>query len=245
MKKGCLGCFGGGCVVFIILLVVAGYLTYGFLQTQGREMLANGIDATIESISEKGISNEVVRKEVLTSAKALTDKIRNQEIGFIDLSVNISKTFNQDFYAKYSLVGLYKQSTASGTQISPEEQNSIKKVVSALYAKKITHTQLASFTAILQEASQELRDKTPPEQESEDIKNGDGVKILLGYGGDMASEISAGNLKRAISAITKIADENSLDETDENFNTDSLVKNDILEIIRKFSEKAKLTESNE
>ena len=79
-------------------------------------MLAKGIDTTIESVSEKGISDELVRQEVLASTKALTDKIRNKEVGFIDLCLNISNTFDQDFYAKYSLVGLYNQSTASGTK---------------------------------------------------------------------------------------------------------------------------------
>jgi hypothetical protein len=239
MKKGCLGCFGGGCVVFIILLVVTVYVSYNFLQNQGREMLAKGIDTTIESVSEKGISDELVRQEVLASTKALTDKIRNKEVGFIDLCLNISNTFDQDFYAKYSLVGLYNQSTASGTQISAEDQNSIKKVISAMYAKKISHSQLASFTAILQEASQELRDKTSAEEESQ------GVKILLGYGSDLASEISADNMKRAIAAITKIAGENTLEDIDENFNTDSLVKNDLIEVIKNFTKKNKLTESNE
>lgn len=245
MKKGCLGCFGGGCVVFIILLVVTVYVSYNFLQNQGREMLAKGIDTTIESVSEKGISDELVRQEVLASTKALTDKIRNKEVGFIDLCLNISNTFDQDFYAKYSLVGLYNQSTASGTQISAEDQNSIKKVISALYAKKISHSQLASFTAILQEASQELRDKTSAEEESQGVKNGDGVKILLGYGSDLASEISADNMKRAIAAITKIAGENTLEDIDENFNTDSLVKNDLIEVIKNFTKKNKLAESNE
>ena len=83
MKKGCLGCLGCGCLLVILAIVIPSFMAWNWLDNDGRKLLAEGIQKTVEEGSKLAFEPESVA-EIASLTKEIRDDVINKRIGLID-----------------------------------------------------------------------------------------------------------------------------------------------------------------
>jgi hypothetical protein len=229
MKKGCFGCFGGGCLVMIAIVAILTYAGYNFVQTTGRDALAVELHALVKSLIDKGISDEKNNAEAHEIANNFVSSIKSKEIGFMNVLTQIDKVFDDEQFVKTGIISMYKQIDDEDFTATEDEKNSMKQFITALYHNKLNKSQLEGFSQILK-ASEWQKEK--PDQL---INDADNKTIFLNYDSLISKDLTKESFSKALEAITRFTKENALEEIDDNFDTDTYVSFDIKNIIFRLS----------
>ncbi len=83
MKKGCLGCLGCGCLLIILAVVIPSFMAWNWLDNDGRKIMADGIQKTVEEGSKFAFEPSSVA-EIASLTKEIRDDVINKRIGLID-----------------------------------------------------------------------------------------------------------------------------------------------------------------
>lgn len=243
MKKGCFGCFGGGCFFVIALVGILSYMGYSFMQTTGREALAKELEAMVRLVIDKGISDEGKKAEAYEITENFANSVKNGEVALLDIFSQLNEVFDEEHLIKTQVISLYKKIDDEDFKATYEEENAVKKLITALYNNELDNEQVASFTEIfkaLREGEVDTDAVAEGEDEGEErVGKGEKVKsegpIFLNYEYLTSKEFTKENFGKALKAITMFTQENALVNIDEDFDTDDYIGLDIKKIIFQLS----------
>ena len=83
MKKGCFACLGCGCLLVILAMVIPSFMAWNWLDNDGRKLLAEGIQTTVEEGRKLAFEPDSVA-EIASLTKEIRDDVINKRIGLID-----------------------------------------------------------------------------------------------------------------------------------------------------------------
>jgi hypothetical protein len=234
MKKGCFGCFGGGCLVVIALVAVLTYAGYSFIQTTGRDALANELHTLVKALIDKGITSEEKNKETHEIANNFIKAIKNKELNFLGILTQLDKVFDKEHFVKTGIIGIYRQIDEDEFAATSEQKDAMKQLITALYRKNLQSNQLEAFSQILK-ASEWQTSVAKVASDTTTTMPEPTAPVFLNYDDLISKELNKESFKKALMAITQFTKENALEEIDENFDIDTYVSFDIKNIIFRLS----------
>lgn len=232
-KKTCCGCFGVGCLLVIVAVVVGGYFGLDFLHNWGRESAAAGMKKSVEKITEVAF-NETDRVEINKIAAEVAEEVRSGKIGLLDLLSKGTQQLENNMHVKSMLLAFYRQNmtqaeASEGLPVDEAGAAAIKQLIYGISENKISVDQVASITAMIVERYTETTGG-----------EGDGkVKFTVSMR-RLKSHLSPEELTKSLDMMKKIAEENHIQLPGPDFDASAVVKSDFLKIfadLRKTGEK--------
>ncbi len=229
-KKTCCGCFGIGCLLVIVAVVVGGYFGFGFLHESGKDFAAAGLEKTVEKITQLAF-NDADRTEITKAAAETADEIRSGKIGLIDLLSNTTKQLETNLHVKSMLLAFYRQNMTAaeageGVPIDEDGEDVVKRLIFGMTENRISAEHVASITALIVERYTETTG-------GEDGK----VKYTVSLQ-RLKTGLSQEELKKSLEMMKSVVELNAIEEPSEDYDATSAVKNDFLQLFKKLREDA-------
>jgi hypothetical protein len=152
-KKACCGCFGIGCLIIVVAVVVGSYWGFSFLHESGREFAADGLEKSVEKMSEMAFS-ETDRLEINKLAAETAEEIRSGKIGLISLLTDTTKQIETNLHVKAMLLAFYRQNKISGEAgqglpVDEEGSGIVRQLIYGMSENRIPPDQIASITSLI------------------------------------------------------------------------------------------------
>ena len=195
---GCLGCCAGVFALVLLLFIGSVGYAYYWVNSHGREFVANAIDKTVASVTESSFKDEKAKADLTASVKDFTNKIRNKEIGFQEIVNGITNLQNQGSMERVALLGFYGNSVSKDNVLDEDEKLALNQTIKAVYDGKIDVKQLSKFGVLLSAAAN---------------KNGDGYNS---YETDSIKKMDQKKLHEAFAYLKEFVKEQKLEEVNEN-----------------------------
>jgi hypothetical protein len=235
-KKTCCGC---GClliIIIIIAIVVGGYYGVSFLHTAGKDFAAATFEKGFEIVTEKAFNQEN-RKEIIAGAKEVAKGIKSGDIGLISMFAEGSQQLIEGVYGKIILLAFknhYMLQAEDGAEatFSVEGAKSVDRMLYGMQQKRIPFDHVASVTNKL---TQHIHEKIPSE---------DGKSNVKFSGRRINTKLTRDEVLQCLDLINKTCELNNIGQPGEDFEPETEVKNEILQMFERMKkgESAKLKE---
>lgn len=239
-KKNCCGCFGCGCFLVVVALIVGGYFGVDFLHGKGVEFAASGLIHTVDKLTEMAFADDD-RKELNVIAKEVADKIRSGEIGLLEVMTETGQQLETNLHNQAMLLAFYRQNyelgelpavigaeapetAASGTA---EPAVLVDKLIWGMMNKKVPKDQAASLTALL------------VERYTETIETKDGNGHITRSAKRLKKTLTPEDKAASLELMQKICEFNELQMPDADFNRSEAVKKEIISFFDKLKQAGK------
>ncbi|HNX74267.1 MAG TPA: hypothetical protein PKM56_01095 [Candidatus Rifleibacterium sp.] len=230
-KKTCCGCFGLGCLFVVVAFVVGGYFGLGILHESGREYAADGLEKSIAKVTELAF-NDADRQEINKSAIEIAAKVRNGEVGLVELLSNTTRQLETNLHVKAMLLAFYRQNKLSGESgtgvpVDQEGSETVRRLIFGMTANRIPVDQIASVTALI------------VERYTETVSGNDGKvkhKISLQR---LKTGLTQAELKESLAVMKKIVDLQAIESPDASFDAVAAVKSDFMKFFANFAKDSK------
>ncbi len=232
-KKACCGCFGVGCLLVIVAIVVGGYYGFNFLHESGREYAADGLAKSVEKITELAFS-DADRLEINKLAAETAEEVRSGKIGLIDLMANATKQLETNLHVKAMLLAFYRQNKMSGEAgpglpVDEEGAGVVKRLIYGMTENRISPDQIASITALIVERYTETT-------------GGEGkIKHTVSLQ-RLKTGLSQEELTKSLEMMKQVVDLNAIEVPDATFDAAAAVKSEFLKLFNGLREAAKKSE---
>ena len=230
-KKSCCGCFGCGCFLVIVALVVGSYFGYGFVHEKGVEFTASGLTSTVEKLTEVAFA-EADREELNRLADEVANDIRSGRIGLATVVTETAQQLNTNLHNQAILLAFYRQNFEQGELAESAETvaSAPKELVDRLILgmmnreKPIPSEQTASLTAML------------VERYTETIESKDGKGRITHSSKRLKKSLTPEDVAASLGLMQKICEDNQLPLPDADFNASDAVKNEIVSFFDKLKQ---------
>lgn len=223
-KKTCCGCFGLGCFLIIVAVVVGGYYGVNFLHESGREFAAEGLEKSVEKITQMAFS-DTDRAEINQAAAEAAKDIRSGKIGLVNLLTNATSQLETNLHVKAMLLAFYRQNKMSGEAgqglpVDAGNDQVMRRLIYGLTEKRIPIEDISSITALIFERYTETT-------------GGEGrVKRTISLQ-RLKTGLSKEELQKSLDMMKEVVERNAIETPAEDYDTAAAVKKDFLELFSK------------
>jgi hypothetical protein len=138
-SSGCLKFFVVGCLVFVVLTIVAAGGIFYVVKNKGAEMIAFGVSKATEKVVEESGLPEEDKEGVRQQMARVTERIAARELGFDRLEV-LSESFETGpLPGLFFLQGL-QQGPVERSGLSPEEKEDSRRTIERLQHRLVEGT---------------------------------------------------------------------------------------------------------
>ena len=222
--KGCLGCFGCGCLMFILAIVVPSCWFVYWCNTDGRIYLADGIQK-VTNESCKYAFEEESAAEIASITKEIRDDLANSKLGFIDSfnyvfdNIKDDKLQSQLIFAVIyrNLTGKIKDKKGSALFVDEEGAEATRTIMYALSQNKVDANNATSQVTQLLEKKNRTKNGYNVEDsfETKKVKN----------------DITKEDMEKVSNALKKYVKDNNLEKPDASITPDALAKEEVIKFL--------------
>jgi len=226
-KKTCCGCFGLGCFLIIVAVVVGGYYGVNFLHESGREFAAEGLEKSIEKVTQMAFS-DADRVEINQAAAEAAKEIRSGKIGLVNLLTNATSQLETNLHVKAMLLAFYRQNkmageAGQGMPVDVENDQVVRRLIYGLTEKRVPIEDISSITALIFERYTETT-------------GGEGkVKRTISLQ-RLKTGLSKEELQKSLDMMKEVVERNAIEVPAEDYDAAAAVKKDFLELFRKLKQ---------
>lgn len=226
-KKTCCGCFGLGCFLIIVAVVVGGYYGVNFLHESGREFAAEGLEKSIEKVTQMAF-NDADRAEINQAAAEAAKEIRSGKIGLVNLLTNATSQLETNLHVKAMLLAFYRQNkmageAGQGLPVDAENDQVVRRLIYGLTEKRVPIEDISSITALIFERYTETT-------------GGEGkVKRTISLQ-RLKTGLSKEELQKSLDMMKEVVERNAIEVPAEDYDAAAAVKKDFLELFRKLEQ---------
>ena len=226
-KKTCCGCFGLGCFLIIVAVVVGGYYGVNFLHESGREFAAEGLEKSIEKVTQMAFS-DADRAEINQAAAEAAKEIRSGKIGLVNLLTNATSQLETNLHVKAMLLAFYRQNkmageAGQGLPVDAENDQVVRRLIYGLTEKRVPIEDISSITALIFERYTETT-------------GGEGkVKRTISLQ-RLKTGLSKEELQKSLDMMKEVVERNAIEVPAEDYDAAAAVKKDFLELFRKLEQ---------
>ncbi|MBU1107814.1 MAG: hypothetical protein KKB51_14165 [Candidatus Riflebacteria bacterium] len=228
-KKTCCGCFGGGCFLVVIALVVGSYFGYSFVHEKGVEFAASGLTDTVDKLTEVAFA-EADREELNRIAAEVANDIRSGKIGLVEVVKETAQQLNSNLHSKAMLLAFYRKNFEQGElpestePVASAPKELVDRLILGMIKKAVSSEQTASLTAMLVERS------------TETIESNDGKSRITHSSRRLKKSLTPEDIAATLDIMRKICDDNQLPLPEADFNASDAVKNEIVSFFNKLKQ---------
>jgi hypothetical protein len=230
-KTACCGCGCIGLVLIAVAIGVGGYYGFSFLHSAGKDVAAISFNKTMQAVT-KDAFNEADRKEILENADQVAQKIKNGEIGLIDLFNEGTRQLEQGIYSKIILLSFknhYLLNAEKNKDIENADQGAkaVNRLLFGFSNETISSSQIASITMKI---TSHFEEKVPA---------GEGKSEYKFSSRKLNGKLTSEEVKKCIETIENICNENQVEIPGEGFTSESYVKHEIMKIFENLNKSDK------
>lgn len=226
-KKTCCGCFGLGCFLIVVAVVVGGYYGVNFLHESGREFAAEGLEKSVEKVTQMAFS-DADRAEINQAASEAAKDIRSGKIGLVNLLTNATSQLETNLHVKAMLLAFYRQNkmggeAGQGLPVDAENDQVVRRLIYGLTEKRIPIADISSITTLIFERYTETT-------------GGEGkVKRTISLQ-RLKTGLSKEELQKSLDMMKNVVERNAIEAPAEDYDAAAAVKKDFLELFSKLKQ---------
>jgi hypothetical protein len=218
-------------VLIAVAIGVGGYYGFSFLHSAGKDVAAISFNKTMQAVT-KDAFNEADRKEILENADQVAQKIKNGEIGLIDLFNEGTRQLEQGIYSKIILLSFknhYLLNAEKNKDIENADQGAkaVNRLLFGFSNETISSSQIASITMKI---TSHFEEKVPA---------GEGKSEYKFSSRKLNGKLTSEEVKKCIETIENICNENQVEIPGEGFTSESYVKHEIMKIFENLNKSDK------
>ncbi len=223
-KKTCCGCFGLGCFLIVAAIVVGGYYGVNFLHESGREFAAEGLEKSVDKITQMAFSDSD-RAEINLAAIEAAKDVRSGKIGLVNLLTNATGQLETNLHVKAMLLAFYRQNkmageAGGGLPVDAENDQVVRRLIYGLTEKRIPIEDISSITALIFE------------RYTETTGGEGGVKRTVSLQ-RLKTGLSQAELQKSLNMMKEVVERNAIESPAEDYDAAAAVKKDFLELFKK------------
>lgn len=225
-KKTCCGCFGGGCLLVVLAIVIGGYFGYGYIHEKGVEFTASSITHTVDKLTEVAFA-EADREELNQIAAEVADDIRSGKIGLLEVVSKTAEKVNSNLHNQAMLLAFYRQNFEKGElsetteSLASEPKVLVDRLIMGMMKDAVPGDQTASLTAMLLE------------RYTETVESKDGSGRITHSSKRLKKNLTPEDIAETINLMREICDNNKLPMPDADFDASAAVKKEIISFFEK------------
>ena len=225
MKKGCLGCFGCGCLSIIIITVTMALYAYNWVNTEGRSLLAEGVQKVSEEACKVAFEPDSAA-EIASLTKEIKEDLAKGNIGIVDswnyLVANVKdneKLQGQIIFAVIyrSLKGKVLDKNDKPVLVDEEGAEACRTIMYAMSQGKIDIQKATKTIAPLLD--------TKKQNDPNDVTNQFETKKVK-------KNVTKEDMEKVVEALKQYVKENNLETPAKDISADSLAKDEIIKLLQ-------------
>lgn len=230
MKKGCIGCLGGGCLTVIVVIVVGIFWGYNWCNTTGKSFAVSAMKQIGNEIANNVFEPETAA-EIASLTAEMQDDFNNDKLGIIDTFTYCINNATDTWKVQGAILlgGMYRKLTGNITSgDAPDLQDSegaeiVRTVIYALSQGKIDGEETSRLAKVM----------------IDDEKSGSSSPSIIGD--NPALDINSTNIKhgiskddmvKAVNALKEYAEKNNLETPSDDITVDATVKDLLVNFIK-------------